>query len=140
MLGDAPGFLESFYCQFGASDPICALTRATRQESESVAAEHQRQLAEQAQATAQATAAAAEAQTERAREQTESFAWMALPAVGAVVLVVGGIGAYFLLRRSAAPTYSPLPLAQLSDAELERLIYEHQFEAGVSGVTGAMTP
>lgn len=139
MLGEAPGIVEDFYCWFGATDPICALARASRRGSELATAEHQRQLAEQQQAAAQTAVVVAEAQTERAREQTSTFAWMALPAVGALVLVAGGIGAYFLLRRSTAPTYSQLPLAQLSDDELERLIYERQFEAGVSGVTGALT-
>jgi hypothetical protein len=137
---------DSWWCYEVLGLPLssvaCANYRSQQQDRAEYEAELSRLRAEEStsdQAAAEAGAGIADAQANAARNTTRNLGWAALPVVGAVVMVVGVIGGYLWWRRQPT-TSEQLPLAQLSDDELERLIYERQIEGGMSGVTGLLTP
>lgn len=138
---------DSWWCYEVLGLPLssiaCANYRSQQQDRAEYEAELSRLQAEELaddQAAAQAGAGIADAQADAARNTTRNLGWAALPVLGAVVAVVGGIGGYLWWRRRPATASGQLPLAQLSDDELEHLIYERQIAGGVSGVTGVLTP
>lgn len=137
MPESRPTWVEDVQCWWSEAAPACAAMRWARLRQDAAVAAQREAVAAVDVAAAAARAGVAEAQADAARDTSRSLGWATLPVVGAVVVVAGAIGGYLWWRRQPTPTSGRLPLAQLSDDELERLIYERQFEAGVSGVTGA---
>ena len=136
MPESQPSWVENLQCWWAESSPACTTMRLVRLQQDAAVAAQREAVATADAAAAAAQAGVAEGQANVARDTALSMGWAVVPVVGAVVVVLGAIGGYLWWRRQSTGVSGQMPLAQLSDDELARLIYERQFEAGVSGVTG----